>query len=142
MRISPSGVKTPPFLRLIGTAKQAAEKLRRYGERAKSGGCKTISQPLRIAPRASWCDSFFALLGKSSFSAACKAVPFQNRAYAAGSGSEEFIRISRERGHATSGDSGFGEASEGREALSTAGLETGATNSRHVLEMRAGPSVP
>jgi hypothetical protein len=54
-------------------AKQAAEKLRRDGERAEFGGCKTINQPSRIVPRASWRDPFFALFEKSSFSAACKA---------------------------------------------------------------------
>jgi hypothetical protein len=54
-------------------ALQAAEKLRRDGERAEFGGCKTINQPSRIVPRASWRDPFFALFEKSSFSAACLA---------------------------------------------------------------------
>jgi hypothetical protein len=69
------------------------------GEMAKIGGWKTISQPSRIVPGASWRDPFFALFEKSSFSAACEAhvhivttdgtaeaVPFQNHGYAADSG--------------------------------------------------------
>jgi hypothetical protein len=43
------------------------------GEMAKIGGWKTISQPSRIVPGASWRDPFFALFEKSSFSAACEA---------------------------------------------------------------------
>jgi beta-aspartyl-peptidase (threonine type) len=43
------------------------------GEMAKIGGWKTISQPSRIVPGASWRDPFFALFEKSSFSAACLA---------------------------------------------------------------------
>jgi len=54
-------------------ALQAAEKLQMEGERAKFGGCKTIDQPSRIVPGASWRDSFFTLFGKLSFSAACLA---------------------------------------------------------------------
>src|SRR5277367_3074608 len=54
-------------------AKQAAEKLRMNDERAKFEGCETINQPSRIVPRASWCDPFFALSDKLSFSAACLA---------------------------------------------------------------------
>jgi hypothetical protein len=42
-------------------------------ERAKFEGCKTINQPSQIAPRASWCDPFFAPFEKLSFSAACSA---------------------------------------------------------------------
>jgi hypothetical protein len=61
-------------------AKQAAEKLRMDGERAEIGGWKTISEPSRIVPGASWRDPFFALLEKSSFSAACKA-RFNMRAF-------------------------------------------------------------
>jgi hypothetical protein len=34
---------------------------------------ETISEPSRIVPGASWRDPFFALLEKSSFSAACQA---------------------------------------------------------------------
>jgi hypothetical protein len=64
---------------------QAAEKLRKYVERSKIGGYKTINRPLRIAPRASWRDLFFAFRYKKSFSAACKAVPFQSH------GSEESL---------------------------------------------------
>jgi hypothetical protein len=48
------------------------------GEREKIGGSKTINQPPRIVPGASWRDPFFAPFEKLSFSAACKAVPFQN----------------------------------------------------------------
>jgi hypothetical protein len=54
-------------------ALQAAEKLRKYVERSKIGGYKTINRPLRIAPRASWRDLFFAFRYKKSFSAACLA---------------------------------------------------------------------
>jgi hypothetical protein len=50
------------------------------GERAEIGGWKTISEPSRIVPGASWRDPFFALLEKSSFSAACKA-RFNMRAF-------------------------------------------------------------
>src|SRR5271154_2329170 len=57
-------------------ASQAAEKLRMNDERAKFGGCETINQPSRIVPRASWCDPFFALSDKLSFSAACLAPGF------------------------------------------------------------------
>jgi hypothetical protein len=41
------------------------------GERAKFGGWKTIIRALRIVPRASLRDPFFALSEKLSFSAAC-----------------------------------------------------------------------
>jgi hypothetical protein len=54
-------------------AKEAAEKLRIDSERAKFGGCKTINQPSRIVPGASWRDLFFAPFERLSFSAACKA---------------------------------------------------------------------
>jgi hypothetical protein len=55
-------------------AKQAAEKLRTNGERAKFAGWKTINQLSRIVPGAFWCDLFWALFEKSSFSAACLAL--------------------------------------------------------------------
>jgi len=74
----PSGAKAHILACASGTASQAAEKLRMDGERGKFGGCKTIDQPSRIVPRASWRDPFSALFEKSSFSAACEAVPFQS----------------------------------------------------------------
>ena len=82
----PQGLKPGNSLETVGgTAKQAAEKLRKYVERSKIGGYKTINRLLRIAPRASWRDLFFAFRYKKSFSAACKAVPFQSH------GSEESL---------------------------------------------------
>ena len=54
-------------------ALQAAEKVRMDSERAQFGRCKTINQPSRIDPGASWRDPFFAPFGKLSFSAACLA---------------------------------------------------------------------
>src|ERR1035437_81420 len=75
----PRGLKPSfPICASGGAAKQAAEKLRMNGERAKIGGWKTISRASRIVPGASWRDPFFALSEKLSFSAACKAAPFQN----------------------------------------------------------------
>jgi hypothetical protein len=62
-------------------ALQAAEKLRMGGEMAKIGGWKTISQPSRIVPGASWRDPFFALFEKSSFSAACLAPEGKPKVY-------------------------------------------------------------
>jgi hypothetical protein len=62
-------------------AKQAAEKLGMNDERAKFEGCKTINQPSQIAPRASWCDPFFAPFEKLSFSAACEARTLQSVAF-------------------------------------------------------------